>query len=203
MIITIDSNIASIPSLVSSKLNKAATLWCTDVNSCKGRKRRRRQHHDNTDDDSVIYYNTPLSMSDDLSQHRLPENMISFIYLDHRQINAALNRILKNISDRREDDVVIISNADIYGMGTYRMHIGNCSDSAVAEVIAALILMFKVNGTLIHPDELKQLLCSSSDTHDTYESIPATKMMSCNVYSILEYRHDKNFEIDDCKECKL
>lgn len=190
MIITFDSNIAEIPDLVSSKLERPATLWCTGTNICERKSK------------SSIYYNTPLSMSDDLSKHVLPTDMKSFIYLDYSQKNATMSRILNNIKMR--NDIVIISNADVLAVGTYQMRIGNCSNSDIAQVIAALITMFKRTKTLIHPDELKQLLYFNNNDHDTtYHSIPATENMSCDVCSMLEYKRNNNYEIDDCKECKL
>lgn len=189
MLITIDSNISDIPTTVASYLGISDALWCKNINRCSLTKQK------------SIYYNSPISMADSLESFNFPKtNVKSFIYIDHREKNAQLARIMKNIQNLQ--NVVIFSNADIHATGKYHLHVGNCTNSMIAEFIAAIIKVFQSNGRLIHPDEMK-LLSMPTDSSDNYKPIESTDNMVCDLYSIFEYRQRNSKEIDDCRICTI
>lgn len=190
MLITIDSNIAEIAQLIASYLGVSNALWCTNINECQRK------------DYKPILYNSPISMADSLAEFNFPKtNIKNFIYIDHREINDTLKRIMQNISGLK--NVVIISNADVYSMGTYMLSVGNSTNEMIAEFIASVVKVYQMQGRLVHPDEVKKMIRCSMEKRCTIERIPATEKMHCDLYSIFQYRRENGREIDDCRACTL
>lgn len=182
MIITIDSNIAKIPRLVSDLLDEPASIWCTSENQCA-----RLQTN-------TIYYNTPISMSDDVSLHTMPKDMKNFIYIDFKDTNPTLDRIMKNI--KTYPKAVIISNANTLAFGKYHLNVGNCNNQAIAEVIATIVYTYKYKNRLISSEEIKHLICN--EDYEPPAQVP--DIMIFDLYDIMDYKRNKSPEIEDCTE---
>lgn len=190
MLITIDSNISEIAQLVAFYLGVSNGLWCTNTNECQRK------------DFKSILYNTPISMADSLNDFNFPrDNIKNFVYIDYREINSTLKRIMKNISKLKS--VVLFSNADIYSMGTYMLSVGNSTNEMIAEFIASVIKIFQVQNRLVHPDEVKKMIRCNNEKRCTIERIPPTDTMHCDLYSIFQYKRQNSHEIDDCRSCKI
>lgn len=185
MIITIDSNIAEIPRLVSDLLDEPASRWCTSENQCTILQ------------PNTVYYNTPISMSNDVGLHAMPNKMTNFIYVDFSDINTTLHRIMKNI--KTYPKAVIISNADVSAFGKYHLKVGNCNNQAIAEVIAAIVDTYKYKNRLVSPEEIKHLICDE----DYEPPTPLPDIMLFDLYDIMEYKRNKFPEIEDCTECRI
>lgn len=191
MLITIDSNIPEIAQLIASYLGVSNGLWCTNVNQCQQRTNYK-----------PILYNTPISMADSLDEFNFPKTDIkNFVYIDHRQLNTYLNRIMKNISNLQT--VVLLSNADIYSMGTYLIGVGNSTNEMIAEFIASVIQVFQMQSRLVHPDEIKKMIRCNNEKRCIIDRIPITNSMYCDLYSIFQYRRQNSYELDDCRSCTL
>lgn len=190
MLITIDSNISEIAQLVASYLGISNGLWCTNINQCQRK------------DYKPILYNSPISMADSLDGFDFPLTDIkNFVYIDHRENNATLQRIMNNISNLKT--VVILSNADIYSMGTYMITVGNSTNEMIAEFIASIVKIFQEQSRLVHPDEVKKMIRCNNEKRCTIERIPPSSTMHCDLHSIFQYRRQNSHEIDDCRSCTL
>lgn len=190
MLITIDSNISEISQLVAFYLGISNGLWCTNLNECQRK------------DYKSILYNSPISMADSLNDFDFPrDNIKNFVYIDYREINSTLTRIMRNISSLKT--VVILSNADIYSMGTYMISVGNSTNEMIAEFIASVIKIYQVQSRLVHPDEVKKMIRCNNEKRCVIERIPTTDSMRCDLYSIFQYRRQNSHEIDDCRICNI
>lgn len=187
MIVTLDSNITDVSQKCAQYLGAPNGIWCTKLNRCNL----------NTDTESPkIYYNSPISMADSVSDFS-ESNMVHFIYVDHRNINDTLSRIIKNTQSLK--NAVIFSNADIYMMGKYHLKVGNCTNSMIAEFMGHVVQSYINDGALIHPNAVKQKLSGFKIDED----MTPTDTMTCDLYSIFEYKQLRNQEMKDCRVCSI
>lgn len=187
MLVTIDSNIYNLAQLVAEKLPEPATRWCSKLNQCL----------DNFGSTNKLVYNTPVSMSSDVTYYNLPDSAIHFVYLDFGRYQTDLKRILKNI--RQLKNVIVLSNGGVYPTGQYVLNIGNCTDDDVAEVISGIIILHLELDQLI-PEQAIISLLRGIDYIPSEEDTSDQKIY--NVYNILESKRSSCGEISDCYECQ-
>ncbi|KAG8362548.1 GbNV_gp81-like [Fopius arisanus] len=168
--ITIDSNVSEIIKLVVSYLFETASEWCTDIYDCKMVKQ------------NDVYYNTPISKSF-VIEHPVPDDFISFIYLDFNKPNDHLDRIIQNMS-RRINKTVVISNANVVAIGTYHLMTKNCNKHLIAEAIATIINTFKYKQKLLHPVDIEHMIFN-----EPLENFPITENMVFDVHHFMEKRN--------------
>lgn len=183
-LITIDSNISTIPKLVSKHLGlDKASEWCNSNGNCE------RKFSTN------IYYDTPISMGD-TKKKPIPDESHNFVYLDYGEPNDSLGRISKNIC--RLKNVILISNADVVSVGYYNLHAKNCSDWLIADVISTIITTFIHDKRLLHPDDIERLVCNKPS-----KNIPITSGMELDIRELMEARNKSRPSIHDCDECEV
>lgn len=187
MLITIDSNVGSIPQLIAEKLPTPGIRWCTMRDQCP-----------NVSSNDGIFYNTPVGLMSDLSNYKLPNDALHFVYVDFSKNQFDLSRLLKNIRSLR--NVVVISNGDAYSTGQYALTIGNCTEDDVAEVISGIIVVHLEFGFAVSEDAVTALL---SDGVYVPSEDSATDQKIYNVYNILDSKRSTSGEISDCYECKI
>lgn len=201
MIVTIDSNIFSISELIAGKLHKPATRWCTQYNRCD-------DIANSSPKDEKIFYNTPVSMSSDVTYYQFPTDTIHFVYVDFSYNIEILKHILSNI--KHLSNVVVLSNGKSYATGQYVLYPGNCTDEDIAEVIGGIIVLHLKEKRAIPQRELIALLCGKSHSamsrNDKDQSVgddkTNTKIKIYNIYDILDAKQSNFTEISDCHECK-
>lgn len=138
MIVTIDSNV---PDIIKHVLRdhfkyfkQEIKIWCRDVDKCDKSK-------DNKQLTMTLYVNSPLAMATRLQNYPLPDEMINFVYLDFRQKNATLTRLLKNMNGR--SNVVLFSTElNDNTVGRFTVRVGNVTNDLIAELIIVSIATF-------------------------------------------------------------
>lgn len=202
--ITIDSNIAKIPAIVAKYVSPQAAIWCEAVNKCQKPSKRRAL-------DSSIYYNTPISMADNVLDHKFDVGTLHFIYVDYSALNPALSRISNNLP-RLTTPTIVISNADVFRMGLYNLKVGNCSKETVAELIASIVILHQLKSKPAHPIEIKYLLQMSREAAAKNQKLDAVKIsnlienskynvsqpMTIDLYDLLVMN-----PIDECDDCQV
>lgn len=173
---------------ISDRLTKPGIEWCTARNVCK------------LNGKNDVYYNTPISMADDITKHSFPDNTISFIYLDYTKYSTEITRIRKNIKNRK--NVVILTNGNVVTFGHYQIEVDNCDINVLAQYIALIIGYFRKHGRLVHPNDLKR--CMLPKKSDDMETItPTTDEMRCNLFDFMDHRRRMTPEDDDCTLCTI
>lgn len=208
--ITIDSNIAKIPPIIARHVTSDAKIWCESVNKCQ-------KPHQNAPKSTTIYYNTPISMADNVLDHNFDLDSLHFIYVDYSSLNSALSRITNNIP-KLKSPTVIISNADAFKMGLYHLKVGNCSKDTVAELIASIVILHQLKAKPAHPIEIKYLLEMSREAATKNQKLDAVNVtnlienskydvsqpMAIDLYELLEMRKANNDnECEDCQVCTI
>lgn len=143
-IVSIDSNVRLLAKNIADRVSNNAKSWCLQLNECKLTLK------------SKIFYNTPISMSDDIRKYKFPNNIKHFIYLDFSQNNDTLRRILENLQYTK--NYIVISNADSYAIGSYHLKIGNCLSDAVADILSIIIIVYQIESRYITKEELEKFI---------------------------------------------
>lgn len=195
MFVTIDSNVLSLPELIAAKLPQSALRWCTNLNRCDEPVSNNHQQ---------MFFNTPVSMSSDVTYYKMPKNAVHFVYLDYGTNTPTLKRILENI--KHLDNVIVLSNGDVYSTGQYVLQIGNCTDDDIADVISGIIILHLKENRTVDEREIISLLCGQKQitTNDVGRDI-ASKNENQKIYSIyrvLDSKRSNYGEIPNCYECK-
>ena len=156
MIITIDSNVPSLPLQVTQLLphHIVSEPWCTDTCVCTSVKGA------SSDQDRVLY-DTPIAMCPDtdimFTDPTAADNMVSFVYLDVGIKNRSYTRILNNLP-RFKNAVVISANADTNAVpkGAYTVVLdkNNCGTDMVVKFMARMVNTFKHRKLILHPESL-------------------------------------------------
>lgn len=138
MIVTIDSNV---PDIIKHVLRdhfkyfkQEIKVWCRDVDKCDKSK-------DNRQLTMTLYVNSPLAMATRLENYPLPDEMINFVYLDFRQKNATLTRLLKNMNGR-SNIVLFSTELNDNTVGRFTVRVGNVTNDLIAELIIVSIATF-------------------------------------------------------------
>lgn len=203
--VTIDSNVYNITKLIAKKLNNLpelsipVTRWCTKLNRCSDVDNNSGSwpNPSSKSKETQIYYNTPVSMSDDITYYNMPENALHFVYVDFGTNTTDLKRILKNIKHLK--NVVVLSNASVYPTGQYKLYPGNCTDDAIAETICTIIVMHTKESRPIHEKEIISLICQKTKySPSEKEQCEAKKY---DIYNIMDSKRSVCGEISDCYEC--
>lgn len=202
MFVTFDSNVFNIANRVATKLPTPGVRWCTHLDRCEDVSNDPNTSWLKPSVNSKklqFFYNTPISMATDVTVYNLPKNSMHFVYLDFGENSTALARILKNI--KQLNNVIIISNGDVYSTGQYTLHVGNCSDENIAEVIGGIIIVHLAERRTVHQKELISLLCDSDSIYKpTIHEQNQQKEYS--IYNIMDSKRSNYGEIPDCFECK-
>lgn len=145
-----------------------------------------------------IYYNTPLTIYEDIRTYpdKFPENMLNFVYLDYSINSDSLIRIVKNLDrlpKKCRKKVILMTNADVFGIGLYLLRVRNCSVGQIAKVVAKIIKAHVHKGRVVSVKEMLEISCG--------KSIPENSMDDFDVHSILETINQCQL-IDDCSVCR-
>lgn len=154
MIITIDSNVASVPVQVAQLLphHIVSAPWCTDPCVCNSI---------DADQDRVLY-DTPIAMCPDTDimfadVGTAADNVVSFVYLDVGIKNRSYSRIMNNLP-RLKTTVVISANADTNAepKGTYTVVLdkNNCGTDMVVKFMALMVNTFRQRKLILRPESL-------------------------------------------------
>lgn len=190
--ITVDSNVAIIPRLVARLLVEPAQEWCSEPNEC-----RRSPASENN---CRAYYDTPISMcaSFEACGVGVPDRFLNFVYLDYREQNASLKRILRNIENRRSIVRIVADEGASHAHGTYRIKTSRCTLRCVAEAIATIINSFRGIGHLLHPDDIGDIACGTK--------IVTPKRLCYNmtydIETLLARRNAHRPIVNDCADCE-
>lgn len=234
--ITIDSNISEIAPLAAKYVTPKAKVWCRNVNKCN------KPNDDDDDGDDTdanntgtsnaakkthesVYYNTPISMADNILDHNniMNENSVHFIYIDYNNLNSTLSRIMKNLKYVKKRIVISNVDANVPPMGLYQVKIGKCSKQSIAELIANIVILYLMRSKPVHPEDLKKILSASTECKCKNEKFDAKTItdildssnrnlsqqstmsaMNINLYELLKSQSEQNnSEHDDCQVCKV
>lgn len=199
MIITIDSNVASVPVEVVQLLPDriVAAPWCTEPCVC------------NSIDGSAdrVLYNTPIAMCPDTDimfvDPAAVDNTVSFVYLDVGIKNPSYRRITKNLP-RFKQTVVVSANADENAepKGTYNVVLdkNNCGTDMVVKFMALMVNAFVQRKLILHPESLLNVVSKVPIPPDRCVDSNGSPVR-CDLYSFSKYNctrlmHDS--VLDDC-----
>lgn len=222
--ITIDSNISRLPETIAKYLTADARVWCPAVNKClkSATDYKVTSVAERSRKSDIVYYNTPISMADDVREYNFESNTTHFIYVDYSTLNPALSRIMNNLAHLKIKPIVL-SNADIFSMGLYNIKVGNCTKDTVAELIAIIIILYQLKSKPPQPNEIRQLMQLSREADAKNQklepklimqiiendknitSIP--RPMAIDLYDLIESRSTNQTidtdELKDCQVCKI
>lgn len=114
MIVTIDSNVAEMPRIMAEQLIPNNNFeWCPNLNRCIDVETPPTTHPSR----NKIYYNTPISMSDNIAVYnmrRFEPSMYNFVYIDTTPASktscaATLKRIKQNLIKAKLDNVICLA----------------------------------------------------------------------------------------------
>jgi hypothetical protein len=191
-LVTIDSNWGAIPGMIAYKMSPSPKAWCFQTDQCP----------QPTASPYNIYYNTPVSMSSDLTKYNLPADSLHFIYLDYNYINAQLRRLVRNYGSIKP---IIISNASVVATGKYHLLPGNCSVDFIATILANLISLHVRFQRLISAKVLQDYMISGKEPVPVGPMEPATAVpVVINAYQLARAVYDtKGGDCRDCSVCPL
>jgi hypothetical protein len=176
MIITIDSNVPAMPRLIINSMPVNAREWCPQFNKCSDITKEANKA--TTLSTSLVYYNTPISMSDNIKYYNMRQfepNMYNFIYIDqthnHQSCNTMLKRIKDNLNETQLKNVVFIlgqndmqsamqkqtSHSDFTNLD-YILVVGHCDNRKISEIIASIITMHVYKRERLSEMEIIELL---------------------------------------------
>lgn len=177
MLITFDSNVSKLVSLVAHRVDAANVVgWCVSECVCNALPT-------NSQNSTTLAYDTPISLC--RAPIDLPDRIdCHFVYLDFSAKNPSLERIRSN-ARKVKAPCVIIANAEQSGVdATYVLSTTNATDSLIANGIASIIDSFARTGKLQHPNDIAS---------GKYGSTRLTRSMSVDVlgkYAICNYMRD-------------
>lgn len=199
MIITIDSNVASVPVEVVQLLPQriVSAPWCTDQCVCKS--------IDGSSD--RVLYDTPIAMCPDtdvmFADPTAVDNMVSFVYLDVGIKNPSYRRITKNLP-RFKQTVVISANADTNAepQGTYTVVLdkNNCGTDMVIKFMALMVNEFVQRKLVLHPESLLNVVRKVPNPLERCVDSNGSPVR-CDLYSFSKYnctRLTRDSVLDDC-----
>lgn len=199
MIITIDSNVASVPVEVVRLLphRVVSAPWCTDPCVCKS--------IDGTSD--RVLYDTPIAMCPDtdimFADPVHVDNTVSFVYLDVGVRNASYRRITKNLP-RFKQTVVVSANADINAepKGTYTVALdkNNCGTDMVIKFMALMVNAFVQRKLILHPESLLNAVRKVPNQRERCIDSNGSPVR-CDLYSFSKYNCTRLMHgsvLDDC-----
>lgn len=186
-VITVDSNVATIPRAVARLLVEPTAEWCSAENRCSRP----------SSDSRRAFYDTPISMCSSLEAcggTNVPETYLNFVYLDYRARNASFKRILRNIEGRRNVVRILADEGADDAHGTYRLKTSRCTTRGIAEALATIINAFRSTGRLLHPDDISDIVCGLR------VAIPRrlTYNMIYDVCALMNRRNACQPILDDC-----
>lgn len=175
---TIDSNVRQMAKMIADKLTIPAAEWCRKFGRC--------EHIPSTMD---VFYNTPVSMSSDVTYFNIPSDSINFVYLDFSENNDSLHRIMANYAHLQ--NVVIIST-DAYKAKQYVLTVGNCSNDDAADVISGIIILHLQDNRPVSERKMISLLRGTDDYDQQDDS--SCNQKHYNVYKVLAAKRSSNGE---------
>lgn len=146
MILTFDSNDATLVSHVVDTCPVTSVRWCVDDCRCS----EPSIHADGT----TLLYDTPIALCE---AKKLQKTGIDrhFIYLDHGMRNNSYKRIVENLKHLGSDRCTIIQNSRYTTeRPSYLINSTNLSSRVLADAIASVINSFINTGQLQHPNDL-------------------------------------------------
>lgn len=182
MIITIDSNVADMARTIAiNEIPIEAREWCPTFNNCADIANESAASTSLAT--SKLYYNTPISMSDNIKQYNMTTfqpNMINFIYIDMSTNNntscaTTLRRIKDNLKIASLNNVVCLTGVQTMQTAVqmqrnrvkfdndiktldYILVTGHCKNKKIAEVLSSIIAMHVYKGARLSENELLELL---------------------------------------------
>lgn len=213
--ITIDSNIVELPLMAAQNVTPKSKVWCRAINKCQ-KPSENTNHKKTTTDLYSVYYNTPISMADNVIDYKFDENTTHFIYIDFDALNPTLSRIMKNLK-YINGKCIVISKMDsaIPPIGLYHLKAGKCSKQSIAELIANIIILYQIKEKPVHPEDIQKVLALSQDAESknlnfgasqVYEIVNnskcnVSKSMIIDLYNMLQNNNQN--EKDDCQICDI
>lgn len=173
MFVTFDSNVSRMILLVNKRFQSSTTAaafkirqWCASTCKCE---------HPQTSlaaaakDVVVLYYDTPISMCDDVTKFPPISNFdMHFIYIDFAKSNQSLKRIMLNLKHLQYRKYVIISNSEMLNIGMYRLLVRNSPETLVADSVAAIVRAHIArNGPVYDIDEITRYVSNNTATTTT------------------------------------
>lgn len=145
MILTFDSNDATLVSHVVDECPVTSVRWCVDDCQCSEPSMRTGGWR--------ILYDTPIALCE---AKNLPTGINRhFIYLDHSMRNHSYKRIVENLKHLDPNKCTIIQNSRyITERPSYLINSTNLSSRVLADRIASVINGFIITGQLQHPNDL-------------------------------------------------
>lgn len=175
MIITIDSNVPAMSLQIVNAMPVNAREWCPQFNKCSDITNEASKA--TTLATSLVYYNTPISMSDNIAYYNMRQfepNMYNFIYIDQTKNNQGCNIMLKRIKDNIKEAklakvVYILAQSDNESAKQYQWNqsdgfldyilvVGHCDNKKIAEVIASMITMHVYKRDRLSEPEIIEVL---------------------------------------------
>lgn len=127
----------------------------------------------------------------------VPENYISFVYIDYHLKNASFYRILKNIENRNNVIRIVADENAECAHGTYRLRVSSCTQNGIAEAISTIVNTFRATGKLMHPDDISDTICGRKVVTPKRLSYN----MSYDICALMSRRNANRPIINDCTEC--
>lgn len=197
MIVTIDSNVASVPVEVVRLLPHriVSAPWCIDPCVCKS--------IDGGPSDRILY-DTPIAMCPDTDimfvDPTAADNTVSFVYLDASIKNPSYRRIAKNLP-RFKQTVVVMANADTDDkqQGTYTVVLdkNNCGTDMVTKFMALMVNAYVQRKMILHPDSLLDVVRKVPDPRERCVDSDGSPVR-CDLYSFSKYNCTPGSVLDDC-----
>jgi len=163
-IVSIDSNVRFLAKNVADRVSNNAKSWCLQLNKC------------DLNVNAKVFYNTPISMADDISKYNFPSNIKHFVYVDFSQNNQTLRRILRNLQYIK--NYIVISNADSYVLGSYHLKIGNCLLDAVSDILTIIVVVYQNERRYVKQEELENFICTNKVRKPQFQQTPSKEFNS-------------------------
>lgn len=195
MLITIDSNVPGLPQrIVKFTPNDNPKEWCPQFNNCNAIS---------TDYKTCptlaachFYYNTPISMSDNIAYYNMisfQPRMINFIYIDssdkHASSISTRNRIISNLKIAKLETVIcfiaVADNATAVKLqkenytldedvrtSDYIVVIGHLDNKRIAEFIAHIVTMHCFKRARLTENEMVHIIYMMLKRGDNKYKIP-------------------------------
>lgn len=196
MIITIDSNVPTVPVEIVRLLPRSivSAPWCTAECVCES--------VDGTSD--RVLYDTPIAMCPDTDVMFVDpdavDNTFSFVYLDASVQNPSYGRITRNLPRFKQTVVVSANNADSdaaqRGAYTVVFEKNNCGTDMVVKFMALMVNAYAQRKMILHPESLlpRKSPPNSRDRCIDDNGFP----VRCDLYSFSKYESMRGNVLDDC-----